>query len=356
LIKSLQQAFAWFIGGLVDTWTAVADGLRRRRRLRLVREGERYHIEHADGHRDAVPLDVEHRDGELQLGPPNAAAALKDHDVDLVLPVEELLVRMLDPLPAESRPYLDGIVRHQLERLAPWRSDDVLHAYQATPIGHGDDRLQVTIAATARSIHAGLLSALRALGPRELQLLYRDPQFAGGEIALPVNAGPLVLTRQGRLQRNVVMVLSVLLFLSLAGSAVLAYSWRQADATLTAAEDAVADQRRSLAALGGRKPASGRELDTILARRRDTPFSVLALEALSNALPDDTWITELRIAEGKLRVIGVSQSVSGLVPLIESSPGFAEATFFAPTSRLPDGRGDRFHIETKLVKPKEVKK
>ena len=36
------------------------------------------------------------------------------------------------------------------------------------------------------------------------------------------------------------------------------------------------------------------------------------------------------------------------LPLIEASPSFAEATFFAPTSRLPGGQGDRFHLETRL--------
>ncbi len=356
MFKSIREALAWFIGGLVDAWAAAEDGLRRRKRLRLVRDGERFVIEHADGRRDSDALQFEHRDGALHLAPAKAAAVLKDHDVDLVLPADELLVRTLDPLPAESRPYLDGIVRHQLDRLAPWRSDDVLHAYQVATTGQGDNRLIVTIAATARSIHARLLDAVRAVGPRELHLLYRDDQFAGGELAIPVSGGSVALARQVRLQRNVVLALAVLLLVCIGSSALLAAAWQRAEDALAAVDEAVAQQRRNLAALGGQRPAAGRELDAILARRRDTPYAVLAIEGLSAALPDDTFLTELRIGEGRVRMIGVSHNVAGLVPLIESSPGFAEATFFAPTSRLPDGRGDRFHIETKLVKAKGDKK
>ena len=48
---------------------------------------------------------------------------------------------------------------------------------------------------------------------------------------------------------------------------------------------------------------------------------------------------------------GVSRSVSRLVPLLEASPSFAEATFFAPTTRLPNNQGDRFHLDAKLVPP-----
>jgi general secretion pathway protein L len=76
---------------------------------------------------------------------------------------------------------------------------------------------------------------------------------------------------------------------------------------------------------------------------------VLALDALSAALPDDTWLSELRLAEGRLRMTGISHNVAGLVPMIEGSPGFTDATFFAPTTRLPGSQGDRFHLEARLV-------
>ena len=88
-----------------------------------------------------------------------------------------------------------------------------------------------------------------------------------------------------------------------------------------------------------------------LKRRLNTPVAVLAVEALSGTLPDDTYLTELRVAEGRIRLTGVSRSVARLVPLLEASPAFAEPTFFAPTTRLPNNQGDRFHLDARVVPP-----
>ncbi len=39
---------------------------------------------------------------------------------------------------------------------------------------------------------------------------------------------------------------------------------------------------------------------------------MLALNRLANALPDDTYLLEFRIADGRVRITGISHSVAGL--------------------------------------------
>jgi general secretion pathway protein L len=349
VIKSLGRAVAWFIDGLVEAVAAVEETLRRRGRLSLVHVEDGYAVEHQDGRREPTRLRLEAENGTTRLAPEAPALALRGHDVDIVLPSDELLVRSLDPLPAESRPYLDGIVRHQLERLAPWRSDDVLSTYRAAPLAPGDSRLAVTIAATARSLHNRLIVALRALGPRELRLVYRDGTQTDSEFIIPVNGDTAAHTRHRRIR---VAVLGVLAAVALAG--VLASVWigwrlQQTETALAEIEQAVAERRKALVAAGQQRPTVGRDAEALLTQRKNEPFSVLAIEALSQALPDDTWLSEVRIAEGRIRLIGVSHSVAELVPQIQASKAFAEATFFAPTTRLPEGEGDRFHLEARLL-------
>ena len=77
------------------------------------------------------------------------------------------------------------------------------------------------------------------------------------------------------------------------------------------------------------------------------------LDALSQVLPDHTYVLELHLAGSKLQIVGITRDAPSLIPLIEQSPHFTRATFYAPTTRAPSDPGERFHIETR-VEPKNA--
>ena len=99
----------------------------------------------------------------------------------------------------------------------------------------------------------------------------------------------------------------------------------------------IAERRVALRAgrEGGKQVAS--PLRALERRKYQTAASVIVLDVLSQILPDHTYVTELRIEGDKLRVIGVTRDAPALI-LIEQSPYFTRATFFAPTTRAPSIR------------------
>ena len=92
----------------------------------------------------------------------------------------------------------------------------------------------------------------------------------------------------------------------------------------------------------------GSTLQTLEKRKQTTPSSVIALEALSKLLPDDTYVTELRIDGERLQIVGMTSDAASLIKLIEQSPHFAHATFFAPTTHSPGTPKEQFHIESHI--------
>lgn len=348
MFESVRGAVAWYVEGLTEALAAIDDLIRRRTPIQLIQVDGGYAIEHG-GVRRATPLHLERSNDDTRLVPAEAAQTIKDHDVDVVLKSDDLLVRTLDPLPPESRPYLDNIVRHQLERLVPWRADNVLHSYRVGTAGTRDERLAVTVCATARSLHAAILEALAALAPRKVRLVYPDVPQVGGEVAIDINGGGRSSDRIRRIRRAAVAATLAVLVIGIGALAYLGNSWLNADDVIAANDQSIAGLHKQLTARGAGNPAANRDLDMILARRRAQPPVALVIEALSATLPDDTWLTELQIADGNVRVSGVSHNVAQLVPLVEGSPLFAEATFFAPTTRLPDGASDRFHLQARLL-------
>jgi len=88
--------------------------------------------------------------------------------------------------------------------------------------------------------------------------------------------------------------------------------------------------------------------------KESMPSAVIVLEALSQALPDTAYLTELHLDNTTLRMIGLASDAPSLIAPLERSGHLADVHFFAPTTRGPDGSLFRFHIEARVVPRLEV--
>jgi general secretion pathway protein L len=147
------------------------------------------------------------------------------------------------------------------------------------------------------------------------------------------------------------IVLGIVAATSLVSVSVAAY----VSDNLATQESALARQisaRRAAIRAGG--DGGDRSPTAVLERRKhETPASVIVLEALSQVLPDHTYVTELHLAGTKLQIVGITRDAPSLISLIEQSGHFTRATFYAPTTRSPSDPGERFHIETR-IQPKNT--
>ena len=203
------------------------------------------------------------------------------------------------------------------------------------------------VAATARAAVRPMLEALSALGPASIAIFTApaDGAAAAGTIKVYDQSvrGSLDAARLSRILMIVLLVAAGAASLGVAVDSILGSSLEAQANDLTRS----INERR--AQLRGGPAGIARSASAMLDRRKqETPATVIVIEALSGILPDHTYVTELRVEGNRLQVIGVTQDAPGLIRLIEQSPHFTRATFFAPTTRAPTDPGERFHIEARI--------
>jgi general secretion pathway protein L len=277
--------------------------------------------------------------------PPEAAKAIKGNRVEIVLRPSRFVSRQVE-LPRRAVEFLDGIIRAQIDRLTPWSAADAVFGW-GRPADIASDRISIMVVATARAAVRPLLETLSELGASSIAILTApaDGSAAAGTIKVYDQSirGTLDAMRLSRILLVMLLVAAGAASLAVAADMTLGASLEEREQDLTRR----INQRR--AQLRGGQAAIARSASAVLDRRKqETPATVIVLEALSQILPDHTYVTELRVEGNKVQVIGVTQDAPGLIRIMEQSPHFKRATFFAPTTRSPTDPGERFHIEAQV--------
>ena len=126
---------------------------------------------------------------------------------ELVLRPTRFMFRPLE-LPKRAAEFLDGIVRAQIDRLTPWTVSEAVYSW-TPPIEAGNERIQLTVAATARAQVTPYVQALAALGATAIVVSTVPQEAAAGAAPLKVfeqqSRGALEITR---IRRVLMLVLA----------------------------------------------------------------------------------------------------------------------------------------------------
>lgn len=344
-INRAAEAFSRWIDCVAGGMMSVRSRLISARVVRLVENTDGAFTLFSAGTDPSPTERVRVVDGKLTgLPAETAESRLRSSHVELILQPGRFIFRPLE-LPRRAGEFLDGIVRAQIDRLTPWSAQDAAFGY-SKPTDLGNDRLAVTVAATARGLISPLLNALASLGADYIAVS-TVTESGGGAAAIKVleqkGADELRIGRLRRLLAIILVAAGLLAGAALIAEAIIGdmLQARQDDVV-----NRIAAHRATLRAK--RDSGSDSELAGLERRKHETPSSVIVLEALSRIFPDHTYVTELRIVGDKVQVVGVTRDAPSLIRLIEQSAHFTRATFFAPTTRSPSQSGDNFHIEAQI--------
>lgn len=344
----ISKAFNWWVDGLAAALLGLQRRIRRQRRFRL---------DHTSWPPILNPLDGRGRTAGAIAIPESLSADFlsqirprtRGSVFEIVIPGAALMERRLDPLPRESEPYVESVVEHQLEALFPWSAKDILHTQVVEK--RGDGRIDVTVRATSRSPIDPALSIATACEASQVVLVGSTGAGQRDLTSLPVFLGKETSAERARaVARYAVAALLV--------AAVCVIGWTtftrwSAAAELAALERTIAERRALLVRASTSREVTGR--DGLETRKLQGVPAVVVIERLSELLPDDTYLTDLTLDGERLRISGVTSQAADLVPLLEKSGYFRNASFYAPTTRMAGKATDRFSIEAAILPQHEGK-
>jgi general secretion pathway protein L len=341
LFPSISAVFAAWTGSVAAAVVASFERMVSPRLIRLIEEEDGGFKVEAEGNAENLLMRLHFEGGALSTQ--GLAPALKGSRVEIVLLPKRFLFRPLE-LPARAAGFLDGIVRAQIDRLTPWSASEAVFGCSA-PVEGGSGSITTMIAATTRKTAMGYVTAVSDFHPSAVAVCADVAERGAGRVKVYEQKARGHLDA-ARLSRALGVALGVVAFGAAASMIVASYLGDR----LAAQESELALQisQRRAAILGATDGGDRSATATLERRKQEIPASVIVLEALTQVLPDHTYVTELHLAGNKLQVVGITRDAPSLIALIERSSHFSRAAFYAPTTKSASDSGERFHIEVRV--------
>jgi general secretion pathway protein L len=326
-----------WLDGLAGLLLAWREGRRARHGLLISREDAHFVVRSLGRGRESVPQLI----AAGAVVPPDLARLARDGTVTFEL--KEVVVRRIQ-VPAPAREFLPGIVRNQIERLSPWRANDTVYGFEGALNREDPATLDVHILMQARAVIEAVRDQVGAIGLAVDRIVASDPPLVG-PIAVWSQLSQASEASLRRVRTFLGATIAGLLLLSLAVSAWALHSAgsfaEQLDATR-------ARERQVQAALTPQAVRALPPAQRAWVLKQTSPAAVLVLEALSRALPDQAYLTELALENGVIHITGFAGDAPSLLSPLERSGFFSDVHFFAQTTRNAEGAQFVFHIQARV--------
>lgn len=269
----------------------------------------------------------------------------------LVLAKNEALVRRAT-MPAATEENLAQVLSFEMDRLTPFRADEVYFDHRIVGRDGAAATLVVLVAVARRDIVDGGVDLLRSMGVTVEGVGVREDAAHGAAL----NLMPPELRGQRETERERNVKLALLAAAGVLLMAVLLYPpWakREVIKALHPVEGRAQSEAQATSRLAQELERLVGEHNFLLAKKHGTPPVLAYIEEISRLLPDNTWVQQLELkVAGKtreLQITGETASSSKLIEILEQSTLLKNATPRGTVTRGSQPGTERFAIAAEAV-------
>ena len=250
-------------------------------------------------------------------------------------------------LPLAAERGLDQVLHYEMDRLTPFTAAETFWGWTVTRRDRPHARLHLRLTLAPRAPIAPLLAALASAGASPM--LLEAAESAGGDGRRSIDLASREGAGSGRatpvLRAGLALcgvLLLVVVALPFVRQSIALAGMEARIATLTPAVTEAARLRRTIEA-----QAVGGSLLTAARQQVGDPLEAIA--AVTKALPDDTWLTDLTVQQRRLRIDGESRAAVRLIARLAADPTIEGPSFAAPVTRDDSTHADLFSISADLA-------
>lgn len=246
------------------------------------------------------------------------------------------------PLAAERDP--ERVLGYEMDRLTPFSAEEVFWTWAVIDRDRERNRLQLRLSLVPKAGLTALIAALERAGAPPTTIEVDAPDGAVRAIALQ-----RAMRDQTWRRRGLALAGAFCAALAIA-AAVLPFVLQSLARQRVEAEIAALRPTVQQAEALRRQIASrAAETDAVAAQRAQSGDPLAVLAAVTDILPDDTWLTELRLNQRRLALVGQSAAAARLIAALAADPTLRDPAFTAPVTRSETGRADLFSIRAEVA-------
>jgi general secretion pathway protein L len=353
--RGLQGFFAWWFGELAGLVPARLSPARRRERHRLVLALHERGI--------GVSEIVGSRERELgdvaRAGPGQAAqvagllrrAHRRTSRITLRLAPGMGLRKALD-LPLAAQDDLDQLLRFEMDRLTPFRAEDVVFAQRVLERDPERQQMRVELQVAPRIVVEQALAAAAACKVRPTRVELARPEPSGPDPdpyevpALNLLPAESEAAPASRLNRWLALIA---LLLTAAALAIPLQQQRLTAADLERQIPAAKAAAQQSAQLHDHLDQLDANIRFLSEQKRRIPMLTHVLAELTRVIPDQAYIEQLDVRDGEINLRGLAATPADLIALLDRSALFNKPEFRAPVTQDPRLGLDRFQLSAKVA-------
>ena len=301
----------------------------------------------AEGERTLGSVATEVPDHDQRLRALLARARRRGRPATVRLPGDLGLRKVLD-LPLAARDDLEQMLRFEMDRLTPFKADEVYFAQRLLATDPAAKRISVELHVAPRRVVDEALATTRRLGLETVRVELATADATGANSSNLLRQEPGAGAREARLNRTLALVAVALAVIAVV------IPLRRQQATLADLETRVASARAEAEesmALRERIEQLARSAQFLIAEKTGRPMVTEVLAELTQLVPDQAHIIQLELRDGTVQLHGYATAASELIGLFDQSKLFKTPQFRSPVTQDPRSGFERFHLSVEIATP-----